>query len=363
MNIDSYNKKGITEILKKNYLLVFAYPIVILIHLYFLNLYKNNDILNLFIIISLSNQFDIGLLKNTFFYGKKYNYKLLLIIIFGCLLILSFFSFGIVYLFKFNFEIKYIFIVFIGLLANEFKSFFDSKSNYLFGFTVKSTLNFVIIYIFFNLVSYHLTQLLIFSSITFLFFLILYSKLDMEIKNNINSYDFKFFLMNIFSFCSGNVDRFLVIPFIGFPLRDIYLYFTETNAKLYGLFGFFNNLFLYKQLKLSLFIILAISTLLLISIFSIWLIFDIEFSYILFSITLFVSIFSQYYIYSKIGKLKGLSISFFPIIGISIYLAIFFIFHQYLQINLYYLTIFLILKSFSEFVFIYLTTKLKFKNA
>ena len=352
--------QGLIEILKKNYLLAIVYPIVILFHLYFLNLYKDNNFLDLFVIISLSNQFDIGLFKNTFFQNKKYNLIIVVMIIMICLILLTFISSGILLLFELNFKLKYLFIVFIGLLANEFKSYFDSRSNYTLGFTIKNILNFSVIFIFFyNITPSLISELIVISLIAFSYFILLYLRLEINIKNSINYSDFKFFFINIFSFISGNVDRFLVIPFIGYPLRDSYLYYTETNTKLYGLFGFLNNLFLYKQIRFSLFLIFIIGLLLLISVFSIYFYFDIDYNYLLFSFSLIISVFSQYYIYSKIGDLKGLSISFFPVIGTSIYLVLFYFINKFLTINLLTLTFILISKSLSELVFIYILNRVK----
>ncbi len=350
------------QYVKLNYSLILFYPIVILLHLLFLNLFKTNGLLDLFVIISLSNQFDIGLIKNTFFLKKKYNLLILIVVIFSCLLILSIVSIGILLLFNLNFQFKYLFIVFVGILGNEFKSFYDSKSNYSIGFVIKNSLNFSVFLLFYNMFSDYFFPLLIsISLLSFFSFLFMYIKLKIEVTNTIFTADLKFFFLNIFTFASGNIDRFLVIPFIDFPLRNIYLYFTETNLKLNGLFGFLNNLFLYKQLKISFNLILTISVILVFIIFSVYIIFDIDYDYLFFSISLISSILSQYYIYSKIGDLKLLGISFFPLIGMFFYLVLFYFFNKYFVINLYILTIILILKSFSEFTFIYAVNKLNLK--
>jgi hypothetical protein len=356
--------KTILGFVKLNYLLIIFYPSVILLHLFFLSLYKKNDLLDLFVIISLSNQFDIGMLKNTFFHKKKYNLLIVVIIVITCLVLLSFLSMGILLLFDLSFQYIYLFVVFVGLLGNEFKSFYDSKSNYSIGFVIKNLLNFSVIYLFYNMITPSFLPLLILISLlAFLSFIFMYFKLNLEITNSIDFSDFKFFFLNIFAFASGNIDRFLVIPIIGFPLRNSYLYFTETNMKLYGLFGFLNNLFLYKQIKLSLKLILIIGMLLVFSVFSIYVIFDIDYNYLLFSFSLIISIFSQYYIYSKIGDLKGISISFFPVIGISIYLVLFYFINKFFNINLLILTIILIIKSLSELTFIYAINNLKLKQS
>jgi len=352
--------EGLLEFLKRNILLAIVYPIVILVHLYFLNLYKNNNLLDLFVIISLLNQFDIGLLKNTFFHKKKYNLLIVVIVVLACLLILSFLSLGVLLLFDLSFQFTYLFIVFIGLFSNEFKSLYDSKANYLIGFIIKNLLNFSVIYLFYNMITpSFLLLLILISLLAFFSFIFMYFKLNLEIRNSIDFSDFKFFFLNIFTFASGNIDRFLVIPFIGFPLRNSYLYFTETNMKLFGLFGFLNNLFLYKQIKLSLRLILIIGMFLVFSIFSIYVIFDIDYNYLLFSFSLIISIFSQYYIYSKIGDLKGIGISFFPVIGMSIYLILFYFINKFFNINLLILTIILIIKSISELLFIYVINRAK----
>lgn len=98
------------------------------------------------------------------------------------------------------------------------------------------------------------------------------------------------------------------------------------------------------------------------TIFSIYVIFDIDYNYLLFSFSLIISIFSQYYIYSKIGDLKGIGISFFPVIGISIYLVMFYFINKFFNINLLILTIILISKSLSELTFIYIIYNLKIKK-
>ena len=359
-NLGDDKFQAILRFVKLNYLLIFFYPSFIFLHLYYLNLYKSNNLLDLFIIIGLLNQFDIGLLKNTFFHQKKYKLLIVVTIITGCLVLLSFLSMGILLLFELNFQFKYIFIALIGLFANEFKSYFDSKSNYSKGFIIKNLLNLSVVYIFLNMTtSSVMTELILISSIAFICFLFLYVKLNLEVKNSIHSSEFKFFFLNIFAFISGNIDRFLVIPFIGLRLRNTYLYFTETNMKLYGSFGFLNNMFLYKQLKLSLKLILAIGLLLVIAVFSIYVIFDIEYNYLLFSVSLIISIFAQYYISSKIGDLEGLSVSFFPAIGMSIYLVLFYFLNKYLILNLLILTFILVVKSLSELAFIYLVISIK----
>lgn len=349
--------------IRKNYLLLIFYPSAILLHLYFLNLYKNNNLLDLFVIISLLNQFDIGLLKNTFFYKKKYTLPLLVIVVTTCLLLLSFLLLGVLLLFDLSFQFTYLFIVFVGLFSNEFKSLYDSKANYLMGFIIKNLLNFSVIYLFYNTIASSFLPLLIFISIfAFFSFINTYIKLNLQTTSSIDFNNFKFFFLNIFTFASGNIDRFLVIPFIGFPLRNSYLYYTETNMKLFGLFGFLNNLFLYKQIKLSLKLFLIIGVFLIFCVISIYFIFNIDYSYLLFSFSLIISIFSQYYIYSKIGDLKGLYISFFPVIGMSIYLLLFYFMNNFFNINLFILTIILIIKSLSELLFIFVINRAKQKK-
>jgi len=364
INSLSDNKfKTVLGFVKLNYLLIIFYPSVIFLHLIFLNLYKKDNLLDLFVIISLSNQFDMGLLKNTFFHKKKYNLLMLVMIIITCLVLLSFLSRGILLLFDLSFQYIYLFVIFVGLFGNEFKSFYDSKSNYSIGFVIKNLLNFSVIYLFYNIITpYFFPLLILISLLAFCSFIFLYVKLNLEIKNSIDFSDFKFFFLNIFTFVSGNIDRFLVIPILGVPLRNSYLYFTETNMKLFGLFGFLNNLFLYKQIKLSLKLILIIGMFLVFTIFSIYVIFDIDYNYLIFSFSLIVSIFSQYYIYSKIGDLKGIGISFFPVIGVSIYLILFYFMNKFFNINLLILTIILIIKSLSELTFIYIIYNLKIKK-
>jgi hypothetical protein len=364
INTKHHELQGLLEILKKNILLAFVYPILILLHLYYLNLYTNNNLLELFIIISLLNQFDIGLIKNTFFYKKKYNLLLLVMIFMACLVLLSFLSMSVFLLFDSSFQFLYIFIVFIGLIGNEFKSFYDSQSNYLIGFIIKNILNISVIYLFYNMLApFFLPILILISLLAFLSFTFLYVKLNLETKKFIHYSDLKFFFLNIFSYLSGNIDRFLVIPFIALPLRNTYLYFTETNNKLYGIFGFLNNLFLYKQIKLSLRLILIIGTFLLISIFIVCFIFSIDYTYITFSLYLCIGVFSQYYVYSKIGDLKGLSISFFPVIGMSIYLVLFYFTNKFFNINLLILAFLLAIKSLSELTFIYIINIIKLKQS
>ena len=231
LNFTNSKVQSLVSFLKKNYLLIFFYPTVIFLHLLFLKLYTAKDILDVFVIISLSNQFDIGLLKNTFFNKQKYNLILLVLIIIFSLVILFCVSNFILYLFNFTFQIKYLLVVLVGLFASEFKSFYDSKSKYFLGFFVKNVLNFSVIYIFYSINSASLAnELILVSSFAFLCFLLLYYKLNFPINQSIQSSDFKYFFLNIFTFISGNIDRFLVIPFIALPLRNTYLYFAESNA-------------------------------------------------------------------------------------------------------------------------------------
>lgn len=348
----------IKQFLKKNILLGLLYPIVIFFNLYFLKEYKTKNLLSLFIIINLTNQFDIGLIKNTFFNKEKYKIKIVIFLLIVAMVILSFISLGIIILFQKNFKWEYIYILFIGLLANEFKSYQDSRLNYLCGFFIKNVLNLLVIFIYLNLnysnVFYPLTVV---SFLSLILFLYQYKKMKITIKNNLNLFDFKFFALNIFTFISGNVDRFLVIPFIGQPLRNNYLYYSETNGKLNGLFGFLNNFFLYKHLKLKRIVILLVSLILIATIFTISFFFNMNKSYFVYSLSLIVSVFSQYFIYSKIGDLKGLSSSLFPLIGMLFYLIFFYIFKSIFDFNLLILTITIILKSLSETIFVYLVIK------
>lgn len=348
---------------RKNYLLLIFYPSVIFLNLYFLNLYEDNNLLDLFVIISILNQFDIGLLKHTFFIKKKYNLFAVVIVVSACLILLLLFLLGILLLFNLSFQFTYLFILLLAFIGNEFKSLYDSKANYSIGFIIKNLLNIIVIYMFYNMTNpYFLTTLILISSLVLLSFIFMYYKLNLEITKSIDLTTFKFFFLNISTFASGNIDRFLVIPFIGFPLRNTYLYFTETNTKLYGLFGFLNNLFLYNHIKLSLKLILIIGMFLVFSIFSIYIFFDIDYNYLIFSSSLIISIFSQYYIYSKIGHLKGIGVSFFPVMGMSIYLILFYFTNKFFNINLSTLTFILILKSLSESMFIYFLNREKQKK-
>lgn len=329
------------------------YPIFILVNLFFLNEYKAHNLLHLFIIINLTNQFDLGLVKNSFFNKEKYSFKLLFLFLASGLFILSFISLGIIALFQMDFKFQYIFIIFIGLIANEFKSYHDSQSNFFKGFSIKNSLNLIVVFIFLYVEISNVFFLITFFSILLLTsFFLLYNKLQLLVKHTFSQSDFKFFILNIFTFISGNVDRFLVIPFIGQPLLNNYLYFSETNSKLNGLFGFLNNLFLYKHLKLTRFIIFIISLFMIAIVLVVLIFFNLNEKYLIFSSSLIVSVFSQYYIFSKIGYLKGLSISLFPIVGIFFYLFFFFIFNLFFQLTLLTLTASIIVKSVSELLFI-----------
>lgn len=277
--------------------------------------------------------------------------------------ILSIISIGIIHLFKMKFSWAYLYVIFIGLIANEFKSHYDSRSNYFIGFLIKNCLNLSVILIFISpKISYTCLPLLIISVFAFAFFIILYLKLQLVVQHRIKLADFKFFILNIFTFISGNVDRFLVIPFIGQPLRNNYLYYSETNSKLNGLFGFLNNLFLYKQLKLTRMIIVIISLIIIIVITVVSLLFNIDNSYYIYSISLIVSVFSQYFIFSKIGDLKGLVSSLFPFLGLLFYLLIFYGLTSFFEINLLMLTIAVIIKSVSETIFISLMVRKQLKK-
>lgn len=354
--------KFLIDFIKKNYLLGILYPTVIFVNLIFLKEFKANNLLFLFIIISLINQFDIGLIKNSFFNKEKYSTKILFIVLFLVMLILSIISMGIIHLFQMEFRWEYLFVIFIGLIANEFKSHQDSQSNYFNGFLIKNCLNLSVVVIFLSFkIPDTFFPLVIISFLALSAFIIKYIKLNLEVKQQLNFSDFKFFTLNIFTFISGNVDRFLVIPFIGQPLRNNYLYYSETNAKLNGLFGFLNNLFLYKQLKLSRIIIIIVSLIIVVVITLVSLMFHIDNSYYIYSCSLIVSVFSQYYIFSKIGDLKGLVSSLFPFIGLLFYLLIFYSFISFLEINLLMLTVAIIIKSLSEMVFIYLMVKKQLK--
>ncbi len=352
-------KKNFIDFIKKNYLLGITYPTFILINLFFLKEYKAQNLLHLFIIINLTNQFDIGFIKNSFFNNEKYNIKLFFFFLASGMLVFSFISFGIIKLFKMVFELEYLFIIFIGLLANEFKSYQDSKSNFFKGFSIKNSLNLSVVFIFLHVeISNVFYFLFTVSAFLLAFFFVLYNKLQLVINHKLKTSDFKFFTLNIFTFISGNVDRFLVIPFIGQPLLNNYLYYSETNAKLNGLFGFLNNLFLYKKLKLTRIIILIVSLFLIATVMVIFILFNMNEAYLIYSFSLIVSVFSQYYIFSKIGHLKGLSTSLFPIFGMSFYLFFFFIFNSFFQLSILTLTATIIVKSVSEMLFIlYLVRK------
>lgn len=340
--------------IKKNYLLGILYPIVIFLNLFLLKNYKAQGLLYLFIIINLLNQFDIGLLKNTFFNQVKYKVKLVFFLLVFCILLLTIMTLGIFSLFKMELKGVYLFVVIIGLIASELKSFFDSRSKYFIGFFLKNCLNLSVIVAFLmvpeNIVYIPLIGITLLSV---LFFLTLYQQLQLTIKKELSIHDLKFFSLNIFTFISGNLDRFLVIPLIGQPIKNTYLYYSETNSKLNGLFGFLNNLFLYKQLKLSRLIIIIVSAFLIIVLLSVFFVFNLNLSYLLFSLSLIFSVFSQYFIFSKIGELKGISASLFPLIGMSVYITLFFIQHVFIDVNLFVLTCVLICKSISEAIFIY----------
>lgn len=345
--------KNVIELIKKNYLLGILYPIFILINLFFLNKYKEQNLLHLFIIINLINQFDLGLIKNAFFNNEKYNIKIFFLFLVSGMLILSFISFVILKLFKMKFECQYLFIIFIGLLANEFKSYQDSRSNFFKGFSIKSSLNLSVVFIFLYFELPNVFYLLItLSTLLLTSFFIKYIKLQLVVNNYLRASDFKFFILNILTFISGNVDRFLVMPFIRQPLLNNYLYFSETNTKLNGLFGFLNNLFLYKQLKLSRIIIVTVSLLLISTVLVVFIFFNINKTYLIYSSSLFISVFCQYYIFSKIGYLKSLSSSLFPIVGMSFYLLFFFMFNSFFQFTILTLTATIIVKSVSEMLFI-----------
>ena len=344
--------------IKKNYLLGILYPLVIFVNLIFLKEFKANNLLFLFIIISLTNQFDLGLIKNSFFNHEKYRIKSVFILLFIGMIILSFISFGILELFQMEFRKEYLFVIFVGLVANEFKSHHDSQSNYFLGFLIKNCLNLCVVFIF---LSFQITAtffpLVIISFIALTVFILTYKKLDLVEKQQLVLSDFKFFTLNIFTFISGNVDRFLVIPFIGQPLRNNYLYYSETNAKLNGLFGFLNNLFLYKQLQLSRMILLLVTFIIIVVLTAVALFFNMDYSYYIFSSSLIVSVYSQYYIFSKIGDLKGIASSLFPFIGLLIYLLFFYSLISFFEVNLFMLTLAIIIKSLSEMIFIKLMIK------
>ena len=122
------------------------------------------------------------------------------------------------------------------------------------------------------------------------------------------------------------------------------------------MFMFFNNLFLYKQLKLTQVIIWMTVLTFSLVVTVLWYFLDLDLYYFAFSISTLSSIVSQFYIFSKLGDINKLNSGFFSLVGILVFWLLFFLLEHTFGISMIGMVYIIIIKSFVESVYVYLLT-------
>lgn len=349
-------------LLKTNISLLVIYPLIIFVNFKVIKIFSDLGFLKLYLIIILISQFEIGYIKEVFVKKNRLYLKDLILLVLCIVTVISILIFFLVNYFKIPFSVNFILVLMIGMILNEIKAFFDSRKHYDFGFLIKSILLIFTPFIFLLKNSFIVFSILFIVLIILLillrFIILKFSDyMPVLLKNNLSF--FRFFIINFLSFFGGNIDRFLIFPNANKTFFDQYVVLTESNSKVNSAFGFFNNLFLFGHLKLTKYLVIIIFILLNFCFLFIQYYFDLDYKYFIFSFSTLFSILGQYFIFSSLKDIKHSSSSFFPAIGISVFLISFLIVKFFLSITIISITLLLVLKTVSELAYLYTVKRKK----
>jgi hypothetical protein len=351
--------RQVMDIFYKNKLLFLFYPVVFFLNILSIKYFSSRGEMKYFFFIALISQMEMGYIK------QVYLHKVRLYLLDFCFLIffVFLFAFLLAYVFlqyfRISFSYKYFIVVFVGIVLNEIKAIFESKERYDLGFIYKSI--FLLCMPFCVLLNLDIFSFIIISSMLLSAIFIYYKnkghitfQSTVYLKENFSF--LRFFFLNIFALVGGNLDRLLLHSFLNVQMFNNYVIFAETNQRVNSMFMFFNNLFLYKHLKLTQVLIwltvLAFSLVVTI----LWYFLDLDLFYFAFSISTLSSIVSQFYIFSKLGDTNKLNSVFFSLVGILVFWLLYFLLEQTFGISMIGMVFILIIKSFVECIYVYSLT-------
>jgi hypothetical protein len=351
--------RQVFSILNKNKLLFIFFPMIFFLNLLSLKYFSTRGEIKLYFFIALIAQFELGYIKQMYIQKVRLFILDFYILVFIVLLFYFLLTFVFSIYLGISFSLKYCIVVFIGIVLNEIKSIFESKGRYDLGFIYKSS--FLLCMPFFILLNVgSFSKIIILSLVLSAIFIYYKNKghitflSTIYLKDNFSFLRFPF--LNIFALIGGNLDRLFLQSHLNVELFNKYVFFTETNLRVNSIYIFFNNLFLYKQLKLTnVFICMTVLTFSLV-VTVLWYFLSLDLVYFVFCISTLSSIISQYYIFSKLGEINNLNSVFFSLVGILVFVLLSFLLEQTFGISMIGMVLVLIVKSFVECIYVYSLT-------